>query len=214
MKIVYDHDRVVVVDKDAGVSSEDVAAQLQKKLVHRIDRPTSGLLVLADDARTVSRLQKQLQAGGVVRTYVALAHGAVDAGVYEATLVRDRGDGRRGGAPADTPGGKAARLEVVAVDVRGGLSRVVVRLHTGRTHQIRIQLAEAGHPVVGEFVYGDRAAAAALAPRLFLHSATLRFTHPGKDKAVVDVEAAVPAVFDAVLGGVLGGVLDTMHNRG
>ena len=195
MNVVYDPDRVVVVDKDAGVSSEDVAAALGKKLVHRIDRPTSGLLVLADDARTVARLQRQLQHGGVDRTYVAVVHGVVAAGVYATTLVRDRGDGRRGSG-AD---GKPARLEVVDVDVCGDLSRVVVRLQTGRTHQIRIQLAEAGHVVVGEFVY-DRDARArgeflVDAPRLLLHSAALRFTHPGKDKSTVDVVAAVPAVF-------------------
>lgn len=211
VRVVYDHDRVVVVDKDAGVSSEDVAAALGKKLVHRIDRPTSGLLLLADDARTVTRLQRQLRRGDVERSYVVVVHGVVAVGVYDSVLVRDRGDGRRGSrlpgvALASADVGKPARLEVVDVEVFGPLSRATVRLVTGRTHQVRIQLAEAGHVVVGEFVYDRDArarraalgAALSAAPRLLLHAARLRFTHPGKDKAVVVVDAAVPAVFAEV----------------
>jgi 23S rRNA pseudouridine1911/1915/1917 synthase len=196
MKIAYENDRVVVVDKDEGVSSEDVAAALGKKLVHRLDKCTSGLLIVADDARTVARLQRALREGRVARGYVFVAHGAVDEGVRETTLVRDRGDGLRGSGP----GGKPARLEIHNVVVRpDGTSCGAVTLVTGRTHQIRIQLAEDGHPVVGERVYVRDARARGMpllpSPRLLLHAARLRFVHPGKDKAVVDVTAPLPAGF-------------------
>lgn len=202
MRVVFDEDRVVVVDKDAGVLSEDVAAHLGKKLVHRIDKPTSGLLILADDARTVARLQKQLQQGLIERTYRVVVHGVVAKGVVESLLVRDRGDGLRGAGA----GGKPSRLEVVDVDAAhddggGAFSVAAVRLVTGRTHQIRIQLAEAGHVVVGEFVYDRDARAAGVAllpaPRLLLHAERLRFTHPGREKRGVEIASELPTEFSA-----------------
>ncbi len=211
--VVYDADRVVVVDKQSGPTSEEVAAALQKKLVHRIDRATSGLLILADDARTVSRLQKQLRAGGIERRYCFVGHGTVACGRLDSVLVRDRGDGLRGSALPGTAvaggkAGKAASCDIVDVigfasveGGRGALSLGTARLVSGRTHQLRIQLAEAGHPIVGERVYVRDAARDGLvlcsSPRLLLHAARLRFVHPGADKAVVDIEAPLPDDFRA-----------------
>ena len=198
MKIVFDEGRVVVVDKDSGVTSEEVARVLARRLVHRIDRGTSGLLMLADDARTVTRMQRALRAGNVERTYCCVAHGFVVRGTRESYLVRNRGDGLRG---SDGSGaGKLAVLEVTrseqTPDRRASMCEV--RLVTGRTHQVRIQLAEAGHPLVGETVYVRDARAAGLAlldaRRLMLHAMALRFRHPNT-KLDVLVRSALPVEF-------------------
>lgn len=202
--------RIVVVDKPAGVLSEDVARQLDKKLVHRLDKGTSGCLVLADDARTVQRLQRLREAGGLRRVYRFVAHGAVSDAVLTSTLVRDRGDGLRGTRRVDSdivnddsadPGAVATTIvrrvwagSVDGVDVGGGEAELV----TGRTHQVRIQLAEAGHPLVGEAVYGRDRSAAGLplvaSSRLMLHAFRLAFVHPNTHADVV-VEAPLPAGF-------------------
>jgi 23S rRNA pseudouridine1911/1915/1917 synthase len=158
-----------------------VARALGKRLVHRIDKATSGLLILADDARTVQRMQRLLAGGQVRRAYRFVAAGALAAQVIESELVRDRGDGKRGSGV----GGKRATTEIVDVTVRGDVSHGTARLHTGRTHQIRIHLAEAGHPIVGDAVYGDRG------ERMLLHAAELSFTHPNTH-ALVEVNSAIP----------------------
>jgi 23S rRNA-/tRNA-specific pseudouridylate synthase len=223
--LAHDH-RLVVVDKDAGVTSEDVAASLGRRLVHRIDRSTSGLLLLADDARTVQRLQRLLSpaprtaattsstssarsaaaddgptsATGVVRTYLALASGAVDPGVIDRALVHPGRRGRRrsvapddvagdvdvaiaiaddrgDGAPrAGADGARPARTVVDVLAVGGGVTLVRATLITGRTHQVRIHLADSGHPILGDRVYGGDVATAA--PRLMLHAWRLAFVHP------------------------------------
>ncbi len=192
---LFDEDRVVVVDKPAGLTSEDAARTVGRKLVHRIDKATSGLLLLAVDARTVQRLQRALREGRVERTYLFIAHGRVGDGVVQSELVRDRGDGRRGSGP----GGKRAVTRLRALSYLDGGAGVVTRgeaqLVTGRTHQVRIHLAEGGHPILGERVY----AAYDGAPRLMLHAHRLCFVHPGT-KAVVEVASPAPAAFGAFAG--------------
>jgi 23S rRNA pseudouridine1911/1915/1917 synthase len=201
-RVVYDRERLVVVDKDAGVRSEDVAAALALKLVHRIDMPTSGLLVLAEDARTVARLHKRLRAGLVLRRYRFVADGVVAAGALRSVLCRDRGDGLRGSAlaPQNASSGKASHTDVEDVVVHGTRCSGVARLHTGRTHQVRIHLAEAGAPIVGERVYvrGARACGQALSasPRLLLHAEHLAFSHPNTHEPLA-LTAPLPADFVA-----------------
>jgi len=189
--VVLDEERLLVVDKPSGITSEDAATQLGMKLVHRIDKATSGLLVLAADARAVQRMQKLLASGGVERDYWLVAHGRLERGEISSTLVRDRGDGLRGSGPD----GKPARtmIEILAHDA--STTTACARLATGRTHQIRIHLAESGHPIVGEKVYvRDYLAARHLlieAPRLMLHAWKLRFYHPMARREVM-LECAPP----------------------
>ena len=210
MRVVFDKDRVVIVDKEPGVTSEELARVLGRRLVHRIDRDTSGLLVLADDARTVTRFQRLMREGRVERTYCFVANGVVKAGRRESLLARDRGDGLRGSvrvdtAPAARDAAKLAIAEVsgcvVANDER--TTTCIVTLVTGRTHQIRIQLAEDGHPLVGERIYVRDARAASTplleSSRLLLHAARLRFPHPNRH-TLVDVASAVPVDFERVHG--------------
>lgn len=184
----------MVACKAAGVTSEAFAQALGLKLVHRIDRVTSGLVMLARDARTVQRLQRLLRDGAIERTYAFVANGVVQNGVRESWLVRDRGDGLRGSGV----GGKHAVAELN--ECRPFSSEYVVthgraRLVTGRTHQLRIQLAEGGTPIVGERVYVRDALASgiSLAPseRLLLHAMRLRFTHPNSHRDV-DIVADAP----------------------
>jgi 23S rRNA pseudouridine1911/1915/1917 synthase len=204
--VLHDSARIVVVDKPADVLSEDVAGALGKKLVHRLDRGTSGCLLLADDARAVQRLQKLREAGGLRRVYRFVAHGVIDDDVtLTSTLVRNRGDGLRGTRLAghvDEDPGTSAIMQVRrqwvgerdGVVVSGGEAELV----TGRTHQVRIQLAEAGHPLLGERIYGRDRIAQGLpmvtSPRLLLHAWRLAFRHPHTHEDVV-VEAPLPAAF-------------------
>jgi 23S rRNA pseudouridine1911/1915/1917 synthase len=156
------------------------------RIVHRLDKDTSGLVVFARSVRAERDLGRQFKAHTVVRRYIAIVPGHVRPQTFSTWLVRDRGDGRRGSGP-EAAGGKHA---VTHVDVLERLSRHTVlacQLETGRTHQIRIHLAEAGHPVCGEAVYNRRPDGPAIpdesgAPRLALHAAELGFVHPESGK--------------------------------
>src|SRR5205823_6031600 len=150
--------------------------------VHRLDKLTSGLLVFARSALAERVLGRQFRAHTVDRQYLAVVPGHPRPGTVRTRLVRDRGDGRRGSSPAEGAG-KLAITHLVAVEPVGAYSLVTCRLETGRTHQIRIHLAELGHPVCGDPVYrirpdGSVAADESGAPRLALHAAELGFAHP------------------------------------
>lgn len=152
------------------------------KPVHRLDRDTSGLIVFARTKAAEQRLVQQFRRHTTERRYLATAHGRVEAQTIESNLVRDRGDGRRGSTTAANLG-KRAITHITPIEYFEGYTLVECRLETGRTHQIRIHLAESGHPVCGETVYhrplhGLAAADASGAPRLALHAIELRFDHP------------------------------------
>ncbi len=146
--------------------------------VHRIDRETSGLLVFARTPSAHHALIKQFKTHSVERVYLAVAQGNVAAQTFESYLIEDRGDGRRGSTPA--PGlGKRAVTHVRPLQQLNGWTLLECRLETGRTHQIRIHLSEAGHPVFGDTKYGPSVGAEhSRIQRLALHAATLGFEHP------------------------------------
>jgi 23S rRNA pseudouridine1911/1915/1917 synthase len=152
------------------------------RAVHRLDRETSGLMVFARTAEAERHLVQQFRRHTTHRRYVAVAMGSVEAGTIESRLVRDRGDGRRGSTTlADA--GKHAVTHVRPLERLGRYTLVECRLETGRTHQIRIHLAEQGHPLCGERVYtqpfrGKPIQDSSGAPRLALHAAELGFQHP------------------------------------
>jgi 23S rRNA pseudouridine1911/1915/1917 synthase len=150
--------------------------------IHRLDRDTSGLVVFARTPTASSHLGKQFRAHSIERRYLALVRGRAVAGRIESFLVRDRGDGRRGSGT--TPGeGARAVTHVEVVEELGDFTLVACRLETGRTHQVRIHLAEAGTPLCGERVYdrplhGRPLPDGSGAKRIALHAATLGFDHP------------------------------------
>lgn len=157
------------------------------RAVHRIDKETSGLVVLACTPKAESDLGKQFRAKSTARRYLGLVRGqAVDAQI-ESSLVRDRGDGRRGsGAQAD---GQLAVTHVRVVECYSDFTLVECELDTGRTHQVRIHLGEAGTPLCGERIYdrplhGKPFPDTSNAKRPMLHAAHLAFDHPATGKRV------------------------------
>jgi 23S rRNA pseudouridine1911/1915/1917 synthase len=165
-------------------------------VVHRIDKETTGLVVFTRTWMAKQSLASQFRAHSVHRRYLAIAHGDVRASVLRSLLVGDRGDGLRGSAPAarrrsvarapeGTTDAREAVTHVEPVEPLEGATLVACRLETGRTHQIRIQLSEAGHPLLGERVYVRGYAGAFLeAPRVMLHAAELGFEHPAGGRAM------------------------------
>jgi 23S rRNA pseudouridine1911/1915/1917 synthase len=150
--------------------------------VHRLDKLTSGLLVFARTPLAERELGRQFRAHTVDRCYQAIVLGQPIPQTIRSWLVRDRGDGRRGSCPVENRG-KLAITHIQSVEPLGPFSLVTCRLETGKTHQIRIHLADLGHPVCGDPVYsirpdGKQIADASGAPRLALHAAELGFKHP------------------------------------
>jgi 23S rRNA pseudouridine1911/1915/1917 synthase len=157
------------------------------RAVHRLDRETSGLMVFARTITAERALMQQFKRHSTQRRYIAVVRGRLESQTIESYLARDRGDGRRGSTP-DPKAGKHAvthvrTIEHIAVGPDEVYTLVECRLETGRTHQIRIHLAERGNPLCGEKVYNqplyqkpleDRSGA----PRVALHAAELGFTHP------------------------------------
>ena len=223
----FDRD-LVVVDKPPGLLSvaddeegEDTLAQHVRTMlrrldrggtdaklgvVHRLDKDTSGLMVFARNATAQRALAAAFRAHDIERVYHALAHGAVEAATLESDLVLDRGDGLRGswGAyrRANGPAPREARHAVTYVkplQALRGATLVECRLETGRQHQIRIHLAEAGHPLLGERVYiRDYAGAVIAAPRVMLHARRLGFVHP-RGARPMSFEREPPEDFRAAL---------------
>jgi 23S rRNA pseudouridine1911/1915/1917 synthase len=152
------------------------------RIVQRLDKETSGLVVFARSVVGERGLGKQFHAHTVTRRYLAVVSGAVSPQRIATYLVRDRGDSRRGSTDNEALG-KEAITHVDVVDRFRGYTLLACRLETGRTHQIRIHLAEFGHPVCGDKVYhrlphGQVRVDHSGAPRLALHAAELGFDHP------------------------------------
>jgi 23S rRNA pseudouridine1911/1915/1917 synthase len=165
-------------------------------IVHRLDRDTSGLLVVARSPEAHRRLQEQVQAREVTREYLALVVGRPRsrAGTIDAPVGRDRHDPLRQSLDTDSPRDALTHFEVEELLRRHALLRVT--LETGRTHQIRVHLAAIDLPVAGDVVYG-RAGELGLG-RQFLHAARLAFAHPVTGKTV-DVSSPLPAELEAAL---------------
>ena len=158
--------------------------------VHRLDEETSGLMMVARTRMAQISLKEQLEAHDVERGYLAIVSGKMRTGSFtkDTVLVRNRGDRLRGSRPQDeeeeVQEGKRAITHFKVLATLGGRATLIgARLETGRTHQVRIHLAETRHPVLGDMLYANARARNA-APRLALHAALLGFTHPQTGKAM------------------------------
>ena len=157
-------------------------------LVHRLDRPASGIMVLARTSKAASRLTQQFRERSVVKEYVAVVEGRPEkSGLLTDFLIKE--DRRVRIASPDEAGARQAELDLKPGVSTSGLTAVTVRLHTGRPHQIRVQLATRGTPIVGDFRYGARRELDG--KNLALHAFRLSFTHPiGRER--VEFMAPVP----------------------
>ena len=210
-EVAFEDDELLVVDKPAGVvvhpapghRGPTLAEALSERaaggpadrrgIVHRLDRDTSGLMVVAKSERTHAALQRAIRAREVRRTYLALVSGAPDAakGTIDAPIGRDRA--RRTVVSTRTDRPRAAFTHFRVLERLARTNLLEVRLETGRTHQIRAHLAAIDHPVCGDRGYGGGASGARLGlERQFLHSSGLMFRHPGTGE-VVRCESKPPA---------------------
>ena len=211
LTVVYEDEHLAVIDKPAGLvvhpapghwddtlvnalvargTTLSGGAEGRPGIVHRLDRDTSGLMVVAKTDLAHRRLGAAIAARRVRRSYAALGWGHLDESptVIEAPIARHPQDRKR---MAVTPGGRPARTDAFVVARFGVADLLRLELHTGRTHQIRVHLELIGHPIVGDPVYGgggsrrisgaarrDAEALERAAPRQALHAAALAFRHP------------------------------------
>jgi 23S rRNA pseudouridine955/2504/2580 synthase len=224
--IVYEDPSILVIDKPAGIAvhggsgvSQGVIEALRAarpeakilELVHRLDRDTSGLLIVAKKRGALTELHRMLREGEVEKIYVAAVKGVPAATHFDIKYplhkyVNAKGERR---VVVKEEGGVAAITRVKVLGSSGGLSLLQLRLMTGRTHQIRVHLSHAGHPVLGDDKYGDfelnRGLARQGVKRLFLHARRLAFKHPVDGSRVAldaplpkDMQAFCSANFDAL----------------
>ncbi|MBV8065522.1 MAG: RluA family pseudouridine synthase [Actinobacteria bacterium] len=216
LTVPYEDEHLLVVDKPAGLVVHPAPGHAQGTLVqgllaydveggdeperpgivHRLDRDTSGLMVVARSPEAHRRLQQLVQDRALTREYVALVGGRPRSrrGTIDAPIGRDRTDALRHSLDTDSPRDAVTHFEVEELFPRHALLRV--RLETGRTHQIRVHLAAIDLPVAGDPVYG-RAGDLGL-DRQFLHAARLAFPHPMTGEPV-DVESALPEDLEEAL---------------
>jgi 23S rRNA pseudouridine1911/1915/1917 synthase len=214
LAVAYEDDDLLVIDKPAGLVVHParmheqgtlvhglvgVAAGGEAKrrgIVHRLDRDTSGLLVVAKTERAYPRLQALVRDRALEREYLALVRGRPRSlrGRIEAPIGRDRHDPLRQSLDTDKPRDAITHFEVAELLDEHALLRV--RLETGRTHQVRVHLAAIELPVSGDPVYGVKGDLGLT--RQFLHAARLAFPHPLSGSAV-ECESKLPADLEAAL---------------
>jgi 23S rRNA pseudouridine1911/1915/1917 synthase len=218
VEIVFEDEHLLVVDKPAGLVTHPapghhgptLADAVDGLVVHRLDRHTSGLLLVAKTEAVREALQVQLRARQVTREYLALVSGRPDTetGTIDAPLGRDRRNRTLMSTRTDKPRHSVTHFEVIRRLPRTSLLRI--RLETGRTHQIRAHLAAIDHPVCGDPAYGGRACGRRLGlDRQFLHATKLMFRHPVtgelelcESKPPVDLRRALDvAIREPVSGG-------------
>jgi 23S rRNA pseudouridine1911/1915/1917 synthase len=171
-----------------------IGGVLRPGIVHRLDRDTSGVILVAKNDATHQALAKQLKERTVEKTYVALVEGTPKPaeGLIDAPIARDP---RRRQRMAVVAGGRASVTAYRVVERFKGTSLVEARPKTGRTHQIRVHLAAIGHPIIGDRVYGK---ASQIVGRQFLHAARIAFEHPSTGQRM-DLEAPLAADLVEVL---------------
>ena len=215
--LVYEDEALLVVDKPAGVVvhpapghehgtlvqgllARGIAGGHESRpgVVHRLDRDTSGLLIVARTPDAHRRLVSQMARREIARRYVALLAGALphDEGTVDAPLGRHVRDRKRMSVHTTRP--HRAVTHFVVRERLPGYTLLDVRLETGRTHQIRVHFAALGYPVAGDVTYGDRARRPAGLTRQFLHAAHLEFAHPLSGEPL-SFDAPLPADLAAFL---------------
>jgi 23S rRNA pseudouridine1911/1915/1917 synthase len=198
LEILYEDNHCLAVAKPAGALSTHfqgkdetldraVKAYLKERyqkpgnvflgVVHRLDRPVSGVLLFARTSKAAARLSEQFREGTIEKVYWAIVEGDLqkNAGTLEDWLLKDKKAGRVEVVEPRTPGARQALLHFQRRGGHGGLTWVEVRPQTGRTHQLRVQLAHHGFPIYGDARYGS---VHTFGPAIALHARSLTFLHP------------------------------------
>lgn len=217
--VLHEDDRLVVVDKPAGMLVHPTGTRFAwaviglarerwpgADVVHRLDRDTSGVLVLSKDAEANVFLKKAFKTRDVSKSYEAILRGVLTHEVYDVRAPIGAAEGPIRIQMATRPDGMAAHTEIEVLEAKPELTRVRCRLHTGRTHQIRVHCAHIGQGILGDRMYGvppevflrawehgvdEEVIRAAGAPRQALHAAAITLPHP--DGGQVEVSAPWPA---------------------
>ncbi|GHP12802.1 pseudouridine synthase [Lentilactobacillus fungorum] len=213
LDIVYEDNDVIVVNKPQGMVVHPSAGhpnhtlvngllhhsplstingEFRPGIVHRIDKDTSGVLMVAKNDAAHQALSDQLKKQKNLRSYVALVHGRIneDAGVVNAPIGRSLKDRKKQAVVAD---GRAAVTHFNVLERFEDYTLITCRLETGRTHQIRVHMKYVGHPIVGDPLYGPRKTIKGHGQ--FLHAQTLGFEHPVSHKLMI-FSAPVPPIFE------------------
>ena len=164
MEILYEDKQIAVIEKPVGPDSEkDIPKELENQLggsyytVHRLDQNVGGVMVYARDPKTAAELSRQIQNGNFIKEYVAMVHGTPEeTGDWTDLLFKDSRKNKVFVVKKERTGVKKARLTYSRLRA-GEQSLVRIRLHTGRSHQIRVQFASRGYPLVGDHKYGSKA---------------------------------------------------------
>jgi len=204
LTIIYEDEDLLVIDKPAGLtvhpapghpshtlvnailshlsSLPDISDSLRPGIVHRLDKDTSGLMLVAKNSTAQLNLAGQFQARSVVKAYLALVKGHLtpEDGIIEAPIGRDRSHRERMAVVAEDKG-REARTQYHVVSYIGNYTLLEVRPETGRTHQIRVHLTAIGYPVAGDKVYGVKSP---YLSRQFLHASCLGFHLPSSSEYV------------------------------
>ena len=219
LDIIYEDDDIVVVNKPSGMvvhpapgnwsgtlvnalmyhcgdSLSGINGEIRPGIVHRIDKDTSGLLVVAKNDRAHQSLAEQIKEHSAGRRYYAVVYGAPreDKGTVNAPIARHRVDRKK---MAVTEGGRQAITHYEVLERYRGYTYMAFQLETGRTHQIRVHMAHIGHPIIGDPLYGPSKDKWKLDGQC-LHAGQLTLTHPATGERMT-FEAPLPAYFTTVL---------------
>ena len=183
MEILYSDKHIAVCVKPVGLDSEaEVPAALKEQMggiffpIHRLDKNVGGVMVYARTKQAAASLSKAVQESTMIKEYVALVHGTPpESGDWEDLLFKDSSKNKVFVVKKERKGVKKARLEFTRLTAEE-TSLVRIRLHTGRSHQIRVQFSSRGFPLVGDHKYGARDES----PAPFLYSCQLTFPYEGK----------------------------------
>ena len=223
LEVVYEDEDVIVVNKPTGMvvhpapghpdgtlvnallhhcgdSLSGVGGERRPGIVHRIDKDTSGLLVVAKDDATHIGLSQQMAVHSVERAYNTIVYGgfAQDEGFVESNLGRSKTDRKKMAVyPAGEPNTKYAYTGYKVLERLGEFTMLECRLKTGRTHQIRVHMASIGHPLLGDEVYSNRKSPFKLQGQT-LHAKTLGFIHPTTGE-YLEIDAPLPEYFEHLL---------------
>lgn len=218
VKIIYEDDDLLVIDKPAGLTVhpapghpshtlvnavlshlneiEDDGEVTRPGIVHRLDKDTSGVMLVAKNNVALANLADQFKARTVKKTYITLVKGILrpDKGVIDAPIGRDSGDRKKMAVTGESRG-RAARTNYRVIRYVGKNSLLEIMPETGRTHQIRVHLAAIGYPVFGDITYGKKSA---FLNRQFLHAQKIGFNLPATGKWV-EFESPLPEDLEQAL---------------